>query len=259
MRQMSSPEESREGGDIPPDPHHRKEAQSGGTGHHIGRALVAEALGTFVLTFASVAALLLAHLGLLPEVAAAALTPGLVVLTMVYALSDVSGAHINPVVTLAFALRGAFPWRLVLPYWAVQFGASVAAGLLILAFAHVPPPRERVPASGAALLDAGCTALLLVVILATAHRNAKLRPAAGLAVGAAVSLDHFLSSSVSAVAMNPARVFGPALVSGRLAEAWPHLLGPVAGCLAALLLTWATRGPLNAQEHEAAEGNGGEG
>ncbi|EYB67292.1 major intrinsic protein [Deinococcus phoenicis] len=225
----------------------------------MGRALIAEAFGTFLLTFAGLGALVLARLGLLPEVAAAALTPGLVVLTMIYALGDVSGAHINPVVTLAFALRGAFPWRLVLLYWGAQFAAAVVAGLLILSFAHIPQPTERLPAAGATLLDAACTAVLLVVILGAAHQNAKLKPAAGLAVGAAVTLDHFLTSSVSGVAMNPAKVFGPALVSGRLADAWPHLLGPVAGSLAALLLTWAIRGPLNREEQEAASGNHGQG
>lgn len=247
-----------EGGRSPTRQDTTRAGESWSAGH-LRRALVAEAFGTFLLTFASVGALLLARLGLLPEAAASALTPGLVVLTMIYALGDVSGAHINPVVTLAFALRGAFPWRCVLPYWAVQFGASVAAALLIEAFAHLPRGTERLPASGAALLDAGATTVLLVVILATAHRNAKLRPTVGLAVGATVALDHFLTNPLSAVAMNPAKVFGPALVSGRLAEAWPHLLGPLVGGLVALLFTWATRGPLNDSEGEAASGNAGQG
>ncbi|WP_232220891.1 MIP/aquaporin family protein [Deinococcus geothermalis] len=226
---------------------------------HPMRALVAEALGTFLLTFASVGALLLAQLGFLPELAAAALTPGLVVLAMIYALSDVSGAHINPAVTLAFALRGAFSWKLVLPYWAVQFAAAGAAGLLLGAFTHIPPATERVPVGGAFLLDAGATAVLLVVILATAHRNAQFKPVAGLAVGATVGLDHFLTNSVSAVAMNPAKTFGPALVAGRLTQAWPHLLGPVLGALVAVLVIWATRGPLNSDEREAAQGHDGQG
>lgn len=223
------------------------------------RALVAEALGTFVLTLASLGALLLAHQGLLPEVAASALTPGLVVLAMIYALGDVSGAHINPVVTLAFALRGAFPWRLVWPYWGAQFSASVLAAVVLRAVGPLPHGTEAVAPAGAALLEVGCAGLLLVVVLATAHRNAKLRPAVGLAVGATVALDHFVSNPVSAVAMNPAKVFGPALLSGRLAEAWPHLLGPVLGALLGLGLTWVMRGSLNDSEHEAAEGTGGQG
>ncbi|WP_343216491.1 MIP/aquaporin family protein [Deinococcus aestuarii] len=236
-----------------------REGQEAWTVRHVGRALVAEAFGTFLLTLAGVGALLLARLGLLPETVAAAVVPGLVVLTVIYAFGDVSGAHINPAVTLAFALRGAFPWRLVGPYWAAQLAASVLAGGLVLTFAHIPPPTERVPAVGALLLDAGCSAVLVAVILATAHRSGGLKPALGLAVGGAVTLDHLVSAGVSAVAMNPARVFGPALVSGRLAEAWPHLLGPLLGCAAALLLTWATRGPLNPDEQEAAEGVGGAG
>ncbi|MGI8746916.1 MAG: MIP/aquaporin family protein [Deinococcus sp.] len=225
----------------------------------VGRALVAEVLGTFLLTFVSIGALLLARLGLLPEVAATVFPPGLMVLALIYALGDVSGAHINPVVTLAFAVRGAFPWRLVGPYWLAQFTGSLLAGLLTLSFSHLPPPHERLAAGGAALLDAGCTALLLLVILGTAHRSSGLKPALGLAVGATVGLDHFLSNSVSAVSMNPARGLGPALLSGELSDAWPHLLGPVAGCLLAVLLTWATRGSLTEAEQEAAEGEGGEG
>ncbi|MFC4426921.1 MIP/aquaporin family protein [Deinococcus navajonensis] len=221
------------------------------------RALVAELLGTFVLTLASVGALLLARQGLLPEVAATALTPGLVVLAMVYSLGDVSGAHINPVVTLAFALRGAFPWRLVLPYWAAQFAASLLAALVLRAVTTLPHGTERVSPVGATLLEVGCAGLLLVVVLATAHRNAKLRPAVGLAVGSTVALDHFVSNSLSAVAMNPAKVFGPALLDGTLPEAWPHLLGPLIGALLGLGLTWLMRGSLNESEAEAAEGTGG--
>ncbi|GAA5512934.1 aquaporin Z 2 [Deinococcus carri] len=243
-------------------PARRGTKKTGSEGEHpapLGRALVAELFGTWLLTFASLGAALLAHLGLLPEVAAAALTPALVVLTMIYALSDVSGAHINPVVTLAFALRGAFSWKRVLPYWGAQFAGAITAALLLRAFAPLPPVREHLPSAGAALLEAACTAVLLAVILATAHRDARLKPSVGLAVGATVGLDHFLSSPVSAVTMNPAKTFGPALVAGHLAQAWPHLLGSVLGALAALLLTWATHGPLNRAEHEAAAGNGGQG
>ncbi|MFC4638907.1 MIP/aquaporin family protein [Deinococcus hohokamensis] len=251
---MTPPDHDRPG---PPD--ERGSRPHGWSTVRLTRALVAELLGTFVLTLASVGALLLARQGLLPEVAASSLTPGLVVLAMIYALGDVSGAHINPVVTLAFALRGAFPWRLVLPYWAAQFSASVLAALLLRAAATLPHGTERVSPAGATLLEIGCAGLLLVVVLATAHRNAKLRPAVGLAVGATVALDHFVSNPLSAVAMNPAKVFGPALLSGKLAEAWPHLLGPLVGALLGLGLTWLMRGGLNDSEQEAAEGSGGRG
>ncbi|SMB92953.1 MIP/aquaporin family protein [Deinococcus hopiensis] len=224
----------------------------------VRQALIAEVFGTFLLTSVSAAALLLAHQGLLPEVTAFTLAPALVVIAMIYTLGDVSGAHINPVVTLAFALRGAFPWRLVGPYWAAQFAGSVTAALLSVTFGHLPPATERVSPVGAGLLDAGCTAVLLAVVLATAHRNAKLSSTAGLAVGLTVALGHFVSNPVSGVAMNPAKVFGPALVSGKLTEAWPHLLGPVIGVVAGLLLTRAMRGPLNESEADAAQGTGGE-
>ncbi|MFC4455791.1 MIP/aquaporin family protein [Deinococcus sonorensis] len=225
----------------------------------LGRALVAEALGTFLLTLASVGAIQLARLGLIPELAAAVITPGLVVTGMIYALGDVSGAHINPVVTLAFALRGDFAWRRVVPYLAVQFGAAVLAGGVARAVAPLPHATERISSSGAFLLDASATAVLLVVILATAHRNAKIRPTVGMAVGLTVVLDHFMTNTVSGVSMNPARVFGPALVDGAVPDAWPHLGGPLLGSVAGVALTWLMRGPLNHSEAEAAVGTGGRG
>lgn len=224
------------------------------TARHVRRALLAEGGGTFVYTLASTGAFVLAEQGLLPPLAAHALAPGLATLALIFSLSDLSGAHINPVVTLAFALRRAFPWRLVLPYWLVQLAGALLAAWLLSAFAPLAPGPARVPPAGALGLEIGCTAVLLMVVLATAHRSARLKPSVGLVVGATVALNHLLSSPLAHVVMNPARALGPALVGGYLGHSWPQLLGPFLGGLLAVLFTWATRGPLNADEQEAASG-----
>ncbi|MBZ9711783.1 MIP/aquaporin family protein [Deinococcus multiflagellatus] len=220
----------------------------------LGPALLAEGLGTFVLTLMTVAAAALAQGHLLPDLVAHALTPALVILTMIFTLGDLSGAHFNPVVTLAFALRGAFPWGRVLPYVGAQFAASAAAAALLRTVTPLPHPTERVLAAGATLLEVGATFFLLTVILGVAHRNQTLKVSAGLIVGTAVGLDHLLTNPLSAVAMNPAKSFGPALLRADLAGSWPHLLGPLAGALLALAFTRLTRDPANAQECEAAQG-----
>ncbi|UBV43840.1 aquaporin [Deinococcus taeanensis] len=226
--------------------------------HHtpppLGRALAAEALGTFVLTAARTGAARLAETGLLPEPAAHALPPGLVILTLIFTLGDVSGAHFNPAVTLAFALRRAFLWARALPYLAAQVGGAVLAAALLTTFMPLPTPTERLPAGGAALLEIACTCLLVTVVLSTAHRNDTLKPVMGMIVGSTVALDHFVSHPVAAVSMNPARSFGPALLAGHLSGSWPHLLAPLGGALLAVGLVTLLRGRANTQECEAAQG-----
>lgn len=224
------------------------------TARRVRRALLAEGVGTFVYTLAGTGAYLLAQHGLLPAAAAHALAPGLAAIALIFSLGDVSGAHINPAVTLAFALRGAFPWRLLLPYWLVQVVGALLAAWLLSAFVPLAPGPARVPASGALLLEVGGSAVLLAVVLATAHQSARLKPSVGLVVGATVTLNHLLTFPLAHVVMNPARALGPALVGGSLGHSWPQLLGPFLGVLLAVLFTWATRGPLNAGEQEAASG-----
>ncbi|PYE55666.1 MIP/aquaporin family protein [Deinococcus yavapaiensis] len=221
----------------------------------VARRVAAEVVGTFALTFASLGASVLARSGLLPEAAAFSIVPALTVLAVIYALSDVSGAHINPAVTLAFAARGSFPWRRVPMYWAAQLlGAALAAGV-VQAVAFLPRGHERVPWAGAFGLDVACTAFLVLVVLATAKRKATVGPETGLVVGAVVALNHFTTNAVSEVTMNPARIVGPALLEARLGEAAPHVLGAFVGALLGVALTWTLRGPRNDDEEKAARGD----
>lgn len=220
------------------------------------RRLAAEALGTFALTFASLGAGVLARAGLLPEAAAFTLAPALTVLAMVYALGDVSGAHINPAVTLAFAARGSFPWRRLPAYWAAQLLGAFLAALALRAAAPLPQGAHRSGPAGDFGLEVAAAAFLLVVVLATAKRRAALAPSLGLVVAATVALDHFLTNAVSEVTMNPARTLGPALLENRVADAGPHVLGAFAGALLGVGLTWALRGPHNRDEAAAGQGDG---
>ncbi|ADV66548.1 MIP/aquaporin family protein [Deinococcus maricopensis] len=222
----------------------------------LARRLLAESLGTALLTLGGVGAGALVRAGLLPDVVAHTLPPALIVLGVIYTFGDVSGAHINPAVTLAFAARGSFPWRRVLPYWAAQLLGAVLAALTLRAVWTLPHETERVPPVGALLLDGGAALWLALVIVGTAKRTGKLGPNVGIPVACTVGLCHFLTNAVSAVAMNPARSLGPALVSGDAARAWPHVLGPLLGMLVGVALTWALRGGMNDDERKAARGDG---
>lgn len=225
-----------------------------GTGQPSWRPWLAEALGTGLLVAFGIGAVALARAGVLPELAANTLAPGLVILALVYLLSDLSGAHFNPAVTLAFALRGSFPWTRVPGHLAAQVLGALAGAWSVAALLPLPRPREQVPPLGAFGLEVACTALLMLVILAAAKRKAEVGPQTGVAVGATLALCHFTAGSVSAVGLNSARALASALFTGTLGGAWPHLLGPLAGGALAAGLTWLLRGPLNGDEAEAAQG-----
>lgn len=216
-------------------------------------------VGTFLLTFVASGAEVVATLtpgDVGPATRAAA--PGLVVLALIYAVSDVSGAHFNPVVTLSFALRGDFPWRLVPTYWLTQAaGATAAAGLLRAMFgpvAHLGASTPHAPTSVALGIEAVITATLVLVVLGTATRAGTVGPQAALAVGATIALNGLVFGPVSGASMNPARSLGPALVSGHLDHLWLYLAGPLLGGTAAVLLVWLIKGPSQLQERSAAEG-----
>lgn len=228
------------------------------------RALCAEVLGTFVLT----------TIGAGMEVVPAAMhspvnevlhwsAPGMIVMAMIYSLGDVSGAHINPVVTLSFALRGAFRWRYVPEYWACQLlGAVLAAELLRAIFGlagHLGTTRPHTGSGTALVIEILLTVFLVLVILATADGSRLVGHNAGIAVGATIVVDGFFGGPVSGASMNPARSLGPALVSGTLSDVWIYVIGPTVGALFAVALIRILRGPPPAHEAEAATGQQVEG
>lgn len=199
---------------------------------------VAEFLGTFALVFAGTGAIVIndvsagavTHVGI-------ALTFGLVVLAMIYAVGDISGAHINPAVTSAFWLSGRFPARSVLPYISSQcLGAFAASGVLRLLFPAHATLGTTLPAGSemqSFVLELILTFLLMFVILSVSTGAKEKGITAGIAVGAVIGLEAMFAGKICGASMNPARSLAPALISGHLEHLWIYLVAPVAGaCLA---------------------------
>lgn len=223
--------------------------------HH---CLAAELLGTFILTLADCAATVINNVSHEGDYTSRALVPGLTVAAMIYSLGAISGAHINPAATLAFALRGVFPWRKVPAFIAAQLtGAALAALWLWVLFGpvHHLGANEPHAALGTVFgLEVTLTFILVTVILATATRHQSLGPQAALAVGATVALCNLFGKPITGASMNPARSFGPALVSGHFDHYWLYLLAPLVGATLAVIMTHAVHGPAKPEEIEAAKG-----
>lgn len=203
----------------------------------LGQRLLAEAFGTFFLVLAGCGAVVVnARTGALGHVGVA-LTFGLVVTAMVAATGHVSGAHINPAVTAAFALFRHFPWREVPAYVAAQVaGAAAAAALLVALFGTAPGAVGATVPLGdplqSLLLEVVLSAALMFVITAVATDTRAVGEMAALAIGATVALDALWGGPISGASMNPARSFGPALLAGVWRAHWIYWLGPLLGTAA---------------------------
>lgn len=202
------------------------------------RKLAAEMFGTFALVFAGTGAIVIndthgavGHVGI-------ALTFGLVVLALIYALGDVSGAHLNPAVTLGFVAARRFPLRDAGPYLVSQcLGAVLASLLLRLLFPTHATLGTTLPAGSewqSFVLEVVLTWLLMFVVLCVSTGAKEKGLWAGVAVGAVVGLEALFAGPVSGASMNPARSLGPALVAGRLDHLWVYLAAPVVGALLAV-------------------------
>lgn len=198
------------------------------------RKLAAEALGTFFLVFAGTSAIIVnaqtAGAVTLPGVA---LAFGLIVMTMVYALADISGSHLNPAVTIGFAVSGRFALREVPGYVIAQVGGAIVASLLMrLLFPGDHTLGATIPSGTAVqalVLEGVLTFLLMLVILAVSSRPKERGMMAGIAIGGAVCLAALIGGPVCGASMNPARSLAPALVAHRLDSLWVYLVGPIAG------------------------------
>ncbi len=203
------------------------------------KAFLAEAIGTFGLVFAGTGAIVIDSLtgGAVSHVGVA-LTFGLIVLAMIYAVGDVSGAHLNPAVTLGFAAARRFPIRRAAPYIAAQIlGALAASALLRALFPASATLGATLPAGDARqsfLLELVLTAMLMFVILSVSTGAKERGITAGLVVGSVIGLEALFAGPISGASMNPARSLAPALVSGQLGSVWIYLSAPVLGALLAV-------------------------
>ncbi len=207
------------------------------TGNAIGRRCLAEAIATFSLVFAGCGAIVVDHErgGSLGTTGIAA-TFGLVIMVMVYATGHLSGAHINPAVTIAFSATRHFPARDAALYVPAQLGGAVAGALVLRLVWHERPAHlgATVPTVGtgaAVLYELVLTAFLMFVIMAVATDTRAVGAAAAIAIGGTVALDALVGGGVTGASMNPARSFGPALVAPEWRDFWIYLVGPVIGAL----------------------------
>ena len=213
------------------------------------KRLFAEALGTFFLVIVAagaptVSAVTNGAISRTAEVTA----PGLMVFSVILFMGYISGAHLNPAVSIAFAIRGDFPWRRVPGYIAVQLLGSVIACLLLSAiFGKVGMLGATEPGPGisdiqALAMETILTFGLVSVILGTAHRAQILGPTAAFASGAYIILAGLWGSPISGASMNPARSFGPDLVLLNFSHYWIYIAGPIAGALLAVGAAQILRG-----------------
>jgi MIP family channel proteins len=214
----------------------------------LGRRAAAEAIGAFALVFAGCGAIVTdsVHGGVLGAVGVS-LTFGLVIMAMVYATGHLSGAHLNPAVTLAFALTRHLPRRDALAYIAAQVVGALAAAALLLAVwpstpADLGTTLPTVGVGSAVAYEAVLTALLMFVIMAVATDTRAVGAGAAIAIGGTVGLDALFGGPITGASMNPARSIGPALVSGELHDLWIYIAAPIAGAAIGALAYQLVRG-----------------
>jgi aquaporin NIP len=214
----------------------------------LARRCFAEGLATFALVFAGCGAIVVdSERGGSLGATGIAAAFGLVIMAMIYATGHLSGAHINPAVSVAFSATRHFPLREVAVYMPSQLVGAVAGALLLRVVWNGTPADlgATVPSvgSGSALVyEAVMTGFLMFVIMAVATDTRAIGAAAAIAIGGTVALDSLFGGGVTGASMNPARSFGPALVAGKWQDFWIYVAGPLLGAVAAAFAYEVVRG-----------------
>ena len=204
------------------------------------RKYIAEFFGTFSLVFAGTGAIVVNDItgGGVGGLGIAAAF-GLVVMIMVYSLGDISGAHINPAVTMAFAVARHFPVSQVPFYWLSQFSGAIAASFLVrLLYGNVANLGATFPKTSIMttfVLEIVLGMLLMFVIMAVATGTREVGGMAAIAIGGTIALGAIVAGPISGASMNPARSLAPALVTGNLNDVWIYLLAPTIGAIVGAL------------------------
>ena len=210
------------------------------------RSYLAEAIGTFALVFCGTGAIIINQ-----ETAGAvthpgiAFTFGLIVMVMIYALGPISGAHLNPAVTIAFAIARRFPSKQILPYVVSQAAGALLSSLTLRQlFASNEFLGSTIPSGSdlqSFILEVILTFFLMLVIIHVAAGSKEQGMFAGLAIGATVLLEAMFAGPICGASMNPTRSFAPALVSGHMEHLWIYIIAPFVGAILAVM-TWSFLG-----------------
>ena len=206
----------------------------------MSKRLISEIIATFALVFCGTGAMVIndftggsvSHVGV-------AITFGLIVMGMIYAFGDISGAHMNPAVTIGFAYAKKFPWKEVPGYVLAQLiGAFLASGLLLYLFPESQTLGATLPGLSAMkvfIFEIILTFFLMVVIINVSTGSKEIGVVAGIAIGSIVLLEAMFAGPITGASMNPARSIAPAVVSGNLADLWIYIFAPIIGCLLAVV------------------------
>ena len=206
----------------------------------MSKRFISEIIGTFALVFCGTGAMVIndftggtvTHVGV-------AITFGLIVMGMIYAFGDISGAHMNPAVTIGFAYAKKFPWKEVPAYVLAQLiGAFLASGILLYLFPESQTLGATVPGLSALkvfILEIILSFFLMVVIINVSTGSKEIGVVAGIAIGSVVLLEAMFAGPITGASMNPARSIAPAVVSGNIADLWIYIFAPIIGCVLAVV------------------------
>jgi|TARA_B110000211_G_scaffold99658_1_gene116044 aquaporin Z len=206
----------------------------------MSKRFISEIIGTFALVFCGTGAMVIndftggtvTHVGV-------AITFGLIVMGMIYAFGDISGAHMNPAVTIGFAYAKKFPWKEVPAYVLAQLiGAFLASGILLYLFPESQTLGATLPGLSVLkvfILEIILSFFLMVVIINVSTGSKEIGVVAGIAIGSVVLLEAMFAGPITGASMNPARSIAPAVVSGNIADLWIYIFAPIIGCVLAVV------------------------